>query len=154
FRPMHAVSGCDSLTVNDHDGPKSILVRAGKYILHQSFCIAAHSDCWLCKKPSAEFAPDPALDPLWISHWEPFPRCQERPGRTAHQDFQRYRRGVGHRLALTANRRRSPLLTSRQAEQTLVPIILLSVGGPAAEGQELLDECSKYIAGSPCRLRY
>jgi hypothetical protein len=21
---------------------------------------------------SAEFAPDPALDPLWISYWEPF----------------------------------------------------------------------------------
>ena len=25
-----------------------------------------------CKAPSAEFAPDPALDPLWISYWEPF----------------------------------------------------------------------------------
>jgi hypothetical protein len=26
----------------------------------------------LCKRPSAEFAPDPALDPLWISYHEPF----------------------------------------------------------------------------------
>ena len=25
-----------------------------------------------CKAPSAEFAPDPALDPLWISYKEPF----------------------------------------------------------------------------------
>jgi hypothetical protein len=25
-----------------------------------------------CKAPSAEFAPDPALDPLWISAKEPF----------------------------------------------------------------------------------
>jgi hypothetical protein len=25
-----------------------------------------------CKAASAEFAPDPALDPLWISYWEPF----------------------------------------------------------------------------------
>ena len=24
------------------------------------------------KAASAEFAPDPALDPLWISYWEPF----------------------------------------------------------------------------------
>src|SRR5262249_13836433 len=26
----------------------------------------------LCYAASAEFAPDPALDPLWISYWEPF----------------------------------------------------------------------------------
>ena len=26
----------------------------------------------ICKAASAEFAPDPALDPLWISYWEPF----------------------------------------------------------------------------------
>jgi hypothetical protein len=26
----------------------------------------------LGKSASAEFAPDPALDPLWISYWEPF----------------------------------------------------------------------------------
>jgi hypothetical protein len=25
-----------------------------------------------CKAASAEFAPDPALDPLWISSFEPF----------------------------------------------------------------------------------
>jgi hypothetical protein len=26
----------------------------------------------LCKGPSAEFAPDPAIDPLWLSYKEPF----------------------------------------------------------------------------------
>jgi len=25
-----------------------------------------------CKAASAEFAPEQALDPLWISYWEPF----------------------------------------------------------------------------------
>jgi hypothetical protein len=25
-----------------------------------------------CKAASSELAPDPALDPLWISYWEPF----------------------------------------------------------------------------------
>jgi hypothetical protein len=34
---------------------------------------ASHPQCWrLCKAASAEFAPDPGLDPLWISYWEPF----------------------------------------------------------------------------------
>ncbi|HKB40135.1 MAG TPA: hypothetical protein VKD72_27115, partial [Gemmataceae bacterium] len=58
--------------VNDHDGPKKIPVQPGKYVLHQTFTITAESSCFLCKRPSAEFAPDPALDPLWISYWEPF----------------------------------------------------------------------------------
>jgi len=70
--PPHSICGCDSLSVNDHDGPKKIPVQPGKYVLHQTFTIAAESGCFLCKRPSAEFAPDPALDPLWISYWEPF----------------------------------------------------------------------------------
>jgi hypothetical protein len=32
----------------------------------------AHACLLLYKGPSAEFAPDPALDPLWISYKEPF----------------------------------------------------------------------------------
>jgi hypothetical protein len=70
--PPHSVCGCDTLSVNDHDGPKTVPVTAGKYTLHQTFAIAARSDCALFKRPSAEFAPDPALDPLWISYFEPF----------------------------------------------------------------------------------
>jgi hypothetical protein len=68
----HNVGGKDSLAVNDHDGPKGLPILPGKYVLHQTFGIAASSDCFLLKRPSAEFAPDPALDPLWINYWEPF----------------------------------------------------------------------------------
>jgi hypothetical protein len=70
--PPHKVCGCENLSVNDHDGPKSAPVTPGKYTLHQSFTIAAHTDACLRKRPSAEFAPDPALDPLWISYYDPF----------------------------------------------------------------------------------
>jgi hypothetical protein len=72
--PDQAVGGAENLSVNDHDGPVSVTVPAGKYTLHQVFHLtAAHPRCILpCKAASAEFAPDPALDPLWISYWEPF----------------------------------------------------------------------------------
>ena len=70
--PPHTICGCDSLSVNDHDGPKKLPIQPGKYVLHQTFNIAAENNCFFCKRPSAEFAPDPALDPLWISYWEPF----------------------------------------------------------------------------------
>jgi hypothetical protein len=72
--PPHSVCGCDSLSVNDHDGPHCDPGQPCpcKYTLHQAFTISAHTDSCICKGPSAEFAPDPALDPLWISYWEPF----------------------------------------------------------------------------------
>jgi hypothetical protein len=70
--PPHSACDCESLAVNDHDGPRTIPVAPGKYTLQQTFAIAARSDCVFCKRPSAEFAPDPALDPLWISYHEPF----------------------------------------------------------------------------------
>lgn len=71
--PPHSVCGGHSLSVNDHDGPVSVPVVAGRYCLHQSFMVFAHAARTLCcKGPSAEFAPDPALDPLWISYKEPF----------------------------------------------------------------------------------
>jgi hypothetical protein len=70
--PPHMVCDCDNLAVNDHDGPKTVPVHASKYTLHQGFSISARSNSLLFKRPSAEFAPDPALDPLWINYWEPF----------------------------------------------------------------------------------
>jgi hypothetical protein len=72
--PVHAVTGGDNLSVNCHDGPAGVPVTAGKYTLRQAFHVgAAHPRTALpCKAASAEFAPDPALDPLWISYWEPF----------------------------------------------------------------------------------
>lgn len=76
--PPHSVGACQSLAVNDHDGPKSVPVIPAKYTLQQTFRISAHSECCLCKKPSAEFAPDPALDPLWISYFDPFHGVQKK----------------------------------------------------------------------------
>lgn len=72
--PPHSVGGSDNLSVNDHDGPVSVPVTAGKYVYHQAFHLAAmaHKTILPTKGPSAEFAPDPALDPLWISYKEPF----------------------------------------------------------------------------------
>jgi hypothetical protein len=70
----HSVGCNQDLSINDHDGPTSVPVKAGKYTLQQVFSVvAAHPRSVLpCKAASAEFAPDPALDPLWISYWEPF----------------------------------------------------------------------------------
>jgi hypothetical protein len=70
----HSVAGGENLSINDHAGPVEGIIVPGQYTLHQTFCItAAHPRSVLpCKAASAEFAPDPALDPLWISYWEPF----------------------------------------------------------------------------------
>jgi nitrite reductase/ring-hydroxylating ferredoxin subunit len=70
--PPHSVCGCENLAVNDHDGPKTLPIAAGKYTLNQTFVVSAHTDSYVCKRPSAEFAPDPAIDPLWINYHEPF----------------------------------------------------------------------------------
>jgi hypothetical protein len=72
--PDHGAACAENLSVNDREGPVAVPVAAGKYTLHPVFHLqAAHPRCFLpCKAASAEFAPDPALDPLWISYWEPF----------------------------------------------------------------------------------
>jgi hypothetical protein len=69
----HSVAGGESLSINDHLGPVSGPVASGPYTLNETFLITAtHPRSLCCKPASAEFAPDPALDPLWISYWEPF----------------------------------------------------------------------------------
>lgn len=72
--PEHAVACGENLSINDHEGPVEIPIAPGKYALAQTFVItASHAGTLrLCKAASSEFAPDPALDPLWISYWEPF----------------------------------------------------------------------------------
>jgi hypothetical protein len=72
--PPHSVSGHANLSINDHAGPVTVALVPGKYTLHQTFHVAVHHPCNVIphKAASAEFAPEPALDPLWISHWEPF----------------------------------------------------------------------------------
>jgi hypothetical protein len=78
--PGRAVADGDNLSVNDKCGPVTAVIPAGKYTLHQQFGVqAAHPKKVLpCKAASAEFAPDPALDPLWISYWEPFHGAQKK----------------------------------------------------------------------------
>jgi hypothetical protein len=72
--PEHAVACGENLSINDHEGPIEIPIVPGKYTLAQTFVITAShpGTLRLCKAASTEFAPDPALDPLWISYWEPF----------------------------------------------------------------------------------
>jgi hypothetical protein len=71
--PGHSVCGGQSLSINDREGPTSVPVKPGSYTLHQTFHVGAQMKGGLFgKAPSAEFAPDPALDPLWISAKEPF----------------------------------------------------------------------------------
>jgi hypothetical protein len=77
--PAHSVAAGDNLSINDHAGPLSVPVSAGKYTLHQTWHIAAQYPCTaLGKASAAEFAPDPALDPLWLSYWEPFHGAQKK----------------------------------------------------------------------------
>lgn len=72
--PSHSVAGGENLSINDREGPLTVPITTGKFTLHQRFHIGArHPKSILpCKAASAEFAPDPALDVLWISYWEPF----------------------------------------------------------------------------------
>jgi hypothetical protein len=78
--PAHVVSGGESLSINDHDGPVNAVIAPGKFILYGTFHVGATAThCLLpCKAASAEFAPDPALDPLWISYFEPFHGAQKK----------------------------------------------------------------------------
>jgi hypothetical protein len=72
--PHHSVTAGENLSLNCREEPVSATVAAGKLTLHESFAVTASHPRSLkpCKAASAEFAPDPALDPLWISYWEPF----------------------------------------------------------------------------------
>jgi hypothetical protein len=70
--PPHGVGQCENLAVNDHDGPKAMPAIPAHYTLTQTFFISAQSKCVLCKRTSADFAPDPALDPIWITYFDPF----------------------------------------------------------------------------------
>jgi hypothetical protein len=70
----HNVTCGENLSINCRTAPVTTSVGAGSYALHQTWVVSAvhPSSIFPCKAASAEFAPDPALDPLWISYWEPF----------------------------------------------------------------------------------
>lgn len=72
--PGHHVGCGENLSVNDREGPFTAIVGPGSFTLAQTFAVSASNPWRGCcsKAASAEFAPDPALDPLWISYWEPF----------------------------------------------------------------------------------
>jgi hypothetical protein len=73
--PPASVAGGQNLSLNAHEGPQGAPITAGAYTIHQTFTLTAQHPRGVCptaKAASAEFAPDPALDPLWISYWEPF----------------------------------------------------------------------------------
>lgn len=72
--PPHRIGCGENLSLNCREGPVEVTIAAGQYTLHETFTIAAShpKSIFPCKAASAEFAPDPALDPLWISYWEPF----------------------------------------------------------------------------------
>jgi hypothetical protein len=72
--PPHAAADGQNLSVNDHDGPLSVPIVPGKYDYRQVFTVSAvaRQAVLPCKGPSAEFGPEQAIDPLWISYKEPF----------------------------------------------------------------------------------
>jgi hypothetical protein len=69
----HSVTCGEFLSLNCAAGPCGLWVTSGCYSVHETFNISVMHprSLWPCKPASAEFAPD-ALDPLWISYWEPF----------------------------------------------------------------------------------
>ncbi len=65
--PDRSVAGGESLSINDKAGPAEMPIAAGPFTLHACWQLsAAHPKALLGKSASAEFAPDPALDPLWV----------------------------------------------------------------------------------------
>ncbi len=69
----HSVSGDENLAINDRKGPVNVLVGPTTYRLKQTFRINAEHVRSICGKASAaEFAPDPVLNPTWISVTDPF----------------------------------------------------------------------------------
>ncbi len=65
--PGHGVAGCEGLAVKDRAGPVSAPVGPGCHTLHAHWLIeAVHPKALLGKSASAEFAPEPALEPLWV----------------------------------------------------------------------------------------
>lgn len=72
--PARSASCGQNLSVNDRGGPVVAMLPACKMTLQQSWSVTVShpASVWPCKAASAEFAPDPALNPLWISYKEPF----------------------------------------------------------------------------------
>jgi hypothetical protein len=72
--PARSAACGENVSVYNREGPACLVIAPGKYTLHEVFGIEAIASKWsyLCKGPSAEFAPEGALDRRWISSHEPF----------------------------------------------------------------------------------
>jgi hypothetical protein len=65
--PERTVACGENLTVNDRAAPDDVTLGSGMYQLHAHCRFAATHPAGLRgKAASAEFAPEPALDPIWI----------------------------------------------------------------------------------------
>jgi hypothetical protein len=65
--PDRCVTGGENLTVNDKAAPDDVAVAPGSYHIRSRWRLAATHPAGLRgKSSSAEFAPEPALDPLWV----------------------------------------------------------------------------------------
>jgi hypothetical protein len=65
--PDRSVGGGENLTVADRVAPEDVPVNAGPHLLHAHWRLtASHPKGLRGKAASAEFAPEPALDPLWV----------------------------------------------------------------------------------------
>jgi len=64
--PEHSVAGPENLSINDQVGPVLLAGEGGELTLHVQWRIeTSHPKAIFGRSASAEFAPDPALDPLW-----------------------------------------------------------------------------------------
>ena len=72
--PPSGVAYKEQRSVYLRGAPLCLPILPGCYRLRQTFAIAASQPkgCLPCHPATAEFAPDPALDPSWISHKDPF----------------------------------------------------------------------------------
>jgi hypothetical protein len=65
--PDRAVSCGENRTVNDRTAPDDVPIAPGAFTLHAHWHLAAtHPKGLRGKAASAEFAPEPALDPIWV----------------------------------------------------------------------------------------
>jgi hypothetical protein len=72
--PPVGVAGKENRSVYAQEGPLCVPIQAGCYKLNQAFAIhAVQAKGSLPGHPAtAEFAPSPALDPVWIVYKDPF----------------------------------------------------------------------------------
>jgi hypothetical protein len=65
--PDRGVACGQNLSVNDRVAPEDVPVSPGHFVLHAHCRLAAtHPASFRGKAASAEFAPEPALDPIWV----------------------------------------------------------------------------------------